>query len=137
MVSLVNTQLASGGKYTVTNQDLKGTGRMGLPSYAMPDSNLYMLEIDPTSLEAVKRLLKIPWKENKMIDIHSHIVFDVDDGPKNRAESKALLEEAYAQGVRTLSQPLIVEKGCLKHLRIKLQLILAKSNSWLEKLHRI
>jgi len=37
-----------------------------------------------------------------MIDIHSHIVFDVDDGPKNRAESKALLEEAYAQGVRTI-----------------------------------
>ena len=58
MVSLVNTQLASGGKYTVTNQDLKGTGRMGLPSYAMPDSNLYMLEIDPTSLEAVKTAIK-------------------------------------------------------------------------------
>ena len=37
-----------------------------------------------------------------MIDIHSHIVFDVDDGPKNKAESKALLEEAYAQGVRTI-----------------------------------
>jgi len=58
MVSLVNTQLASGGKYTVTNQDLKGTGRMGLPSYAMPDSNLYMLEIDPTSLETVKTAIK-------------------------------------------------------------------------------
>ena len=58
MVSLVNTQLASGGKYTVTNQDLKGTGRMDLPSYAMPDSNLYMLEIDPTSLEAVKTAIK-------------------------------------------------------------------------------
>ncbi|HGQ1520595.1 TPA: CpsB/CapC family capsule biosynthesis tyrosine phosphatase, partial [Streptococcus pneumoniae] len=26
-----------------------------------------------------------------MIDIHSHIVFDVDDGPKSREESKALL----------------------------------------------
>ncbi|MFS9098882.1 capsular polysaccharide biosynthesis protein Cps4B [Streptococcus infantis] len=37
-----------------------------------------------------------------MIDIHSHIVFDVDDGPKNKAESKALLEEAYAQGARTI-----------------------------------
>ena len=58
MVSLVNTQLASGGKYTVTNQDLKGIGRMGLPSYAMPDSNLYMLEIDPTSLETVKAAIK-------------------------------------------------------------------------------
>ena len=37
-----------------------------------------------------------------MIDIHSHIVFDVDDGPQSRGESKALLEEAYAQGVRTI-----------------------------------
>ncbi|HGE2919455.1 TPA: capsular polysaccharide biosynthesis protein Cps4B [Streptococcus pneumoniae] len=37
-----------------------------------------------------------------MIDIHSHIVFDVDDGPKSREESKALLAEAYRQGVRTI-----------------------------------
>lgn len=37
-----------------------------------------------------------------MIDIHSHIVFDVDDGPRSRGESKVLLEEAYAQGVRTI-----------------------------------
>ncbi|EHE31730.1 tyrosine-protein phosphatase cpsB [Streptococcus pneumoniae 2070108] len=37
-----------------------------------------------------------------MIDIHSHIVFDVDDGPKSREESKALLEESYRQGVRTI-----------------------------------
>ena len=58
MVGLVNTQLASGGKYTVTSQDLKGTGRMGLPSYAMPDSNLYMLEVDQDSLETVKATIK-------------------------------------------------------------------------------
>ena len=37
-----------------------------------------------------------------MIDIHSHIVFDVDDGPKTIENSRALLEEAYAQGVRTI-----------------------------------
>lgn len=37
-----------------------------------------------------------------MIDIHSHIVFDVDDGPKNRKETKQLLEESYRQGVRTI-----------------------------------
>ena len=37
-----------------------------------------------------------------MIDIHSHIVFDVDDGPKTIEDSRALLEEAYAQGVRTI-----------------------------------
>ena len=37
-----------------------------------------------------------------MIDIHSHIVFDVDDGPKTIEDSRVLLEEAYAQGVRTI-----------------------------------
>lgn len=37
-----------------------------------------------------------------MIDIHSHIIFDVDDGPKSIGESKALLKEAYNQGVRTI-----------------------------------
>ena len=58
MVSLVNAQLASGGKYTVITRDLKGTGRMDLPSYAMPDSNLYMLEVDPTSLETLKTEIK-------------------------------------------------------------------------------
>ena len=37
-----------------------------------------------------------------MIDIHSHIIFDVDDGPKSIEESKKLLREAYSQGVRTI-----------------------------------
>ena len=31
---------------------------MDFPSYAMPDSNLYMLEIDPTSLETIKTAIK-------------------------------------------------------------------------------
>ena len=58
MVSLVNAQLVSGGKYTVITRDLKGTGRMDLPSYAMPDSSLYMLEVDPNSLETLKTEIK-------------------------------------------------------------------------------
>ena len=37
-----------------------------------------------------------------MIDIHSHIVFDVDDGPKSIEDSRALLKEAYAQGTRII-----------------------------------
>ncbi|TWS94594.1 MULTISPECIES: capsular polysaccharide biosynthesis protein Cps4B [unclassified Streptococcus] len=37
-----------------------------------------------------------------MIDIHSHIIFDVDDGPKTLAESIALVTESYQQGVRTI-----------------------------------
>ena len=50
MMDLVNTQLESGGNYKVNSQDLKGTGRTDLPSYAMPDSNLYMMEIDESKL---------------------------------------------------------------------------------------
>ena len=37
-----------------------------------------------------------------MIDIHSHIVFGVDDCPRTREESLALLQEAFSQGVRTI-----------------------------------
>ena len=58
MMDLVNTQLESGGSYKVNSQDLKGTGRMGLPSYAMPDSNLYMMEIDDSSLAAAKSAIQ-------------------------------------------------------------------------------
>ena len=58
MMDLVNTQLESGGNYKVNSQDLKGTGRMDLPSYAMPDSNLYMMEIDDSSLASVKTAIQ-------------------------------------------------------------------------------
>lgn len=58
MIDLVNDQLESGGSYKVNSQDLKGTGQMGLPSYAMPDSNLYMMEIDDSSLAAVKSAIQ-------------------------------------------------------------------------------
>ena len=37
-----------------------------------------------------------------MIDVHSHIVFDVDDGPKTLEESLDLIGESFAQGVRTI-----------------------------------
>lgn len=37
-----------------------------------------------------------------MIDIHSHIIFDVDDGPQTVEESRRLLIESYRQGVRTI-----------------------------------
>lgn len=37
-----------------------------------------------------------------MIDIHSHIIFDVDDGAQTLEDTRALLEESYRQGVRTV-----------------------------------
>lgn len=44
--------------YKVNSQDLKGTGRTDLPSYAMPDSNLYVMEIDDSSLAVVKAAIQ-------------------------------------------------------------------------------
>ena len=49
-----------------------------------------------------------------MIDIHSHIIFGVDDGAKNENDTKDLLEESYRQGVRKIIAPLIEDKECLK-----------------------
>ncbi|MGT2771452.1 capsular polysaccharide biosynthesis protein Cps4B [Streptococcus marimammalium] len=37
-----------------------------------------------------------------MIDVHSHIIFDVDDGPSTLDESISLLKMAYSQGVRKI-----------------------------------
>lgn len=54
MTDLVNRQLEKGGRYDVQSQDLKGTGRMDLPSYAMPGSQLYMMEVSQDSLASVK-----------------------------------------------------------------------------------
>lgn len=55
MMSLVNSQLESGSKYTVKSQALTGTGSTGeLTSYAMPNASLYMLSIDESSLAKAK-----------------------------------------------------------------------------------
>lgn len=37
-----------------------------------------------------------------MIDLHSHIIFDVDDGPEDLQEAYDLVVESYKQGVRQL-----------------------------------
>lgn len=58
MMNLINTQLESGGSYNVTSQALTGTGNTGLPSYAMPEANLYMMEIDQNSLTAAKAAIQ-------------------------------------------------------------------------------
>lgn len=50
IMGLVNAQLETGASYTVTSQAVTGTGRMDLPSYAMPSSQLYMMELSPDSL---------------------------------------------------------------------------------------
>lgn len=58
MMNLINTQLESGGSYNVTSQALTGTVNTGLPSHAMPEANLYMMEIDQNSLAAAKAAIQ-------------------------------------------------------------------------------
>ena len=56
-----------------------------------------------------------------MIDIHSHIVFDVDDGPKTIDDSRALLEESYRQGVRTIISTSHRRKGMFETPEAKIE----------------
>ncbi|HEM5180543.1 TPA: LCP family protein [Streptococcus suis] len=58
IIELVNTQLESGTQFTVESQALAGSGRTDLLSYAMPDSQLYMLEINQESLEQTKAAIQ-------------------------------------------------------------------------------
>ncbi|MGV3029892.1 LCP family glycopolymer transferase CpsA [Streptococcus suis] len=59
MMKLVNTQMESSGNYTVQSQALQGTGSTGLlPSYAMPGYQLYMMEVNPDSLNQMKAAMQ-------------------------------------------------------------------------------
>ena len=59
MMKLVNTQLDSGKKFTVTSQEVTGTGSTGeLTSYAMPSSSLYMIKLDDASVEKASKAIK-------------------------------------------------------------------------------
>ncbi|MCE2205564.1 LytR family transcriptional regulator [Streptococcus thermophilus] len=57
--ALANTQLDSGSKFTVTSQAVTGTGSTGqLTSYAMPNSSLYMMRLDDSSVESASQAIK-------------------------------------------------------------------------------
>lgn len=58
IIGLINTQLESGTQFMVESQALTGTGRSDLPSYAMPGSQLYMVDINQDSLERVKTAIQ-------------------------------------------------------------------------------
>lgn len=58
MMNLVNSQLETGGLYSVESTDLTGVGSMDLPSYAMPNSKLYMMEVDENKLQSIKDAMK-------------------------------------------------------------------------------
>lgn len=57
--ALANTQLDSGSKFTVTSQVVTGTGSTGqLTSYAMPNSSLYMMKLDDSSVASASQAIK-------------------------------------------------------------------------------
>ena len=57
--ALANTQLDSGSKFTVTSQAVTGTGSTGqLTSYAMPNSSLYMMKLDDSSVASASQAIK-------------------------------------------------------------------------------
>lgn len=59
MMKLVNTQLDSGKKFTVTSQEVTGTGSTGeLTSYAMSSSSLYMIKLDDASVAKASQAIK-------------------------------------------------------------------------------
>ena len=59
MMKLVNAQLDSGKKFTVTSQEVTGTGSTGqLMSYAMPSSSLYMIQLDDASVAKASQAIK-------------------------------------------------------------------------------
>ena len=59
VMSLANQQLSSGREFSVASQALTGTGTMGLPSYAMPGSNLYVMRVDDNSLNEMKENINL------------------------------------------------------------------------------
>lgn len=55
LLAIANKQIADGNRFTVTSQDVTGTGSTGmLKSYAMPEANLYMYSLDEQSLSKAK-----------------------------------------------------------------------------------
>ncbi|WP_298193282.1 LCP family protein [uncultured Streptococcus sp.] len=59
MMSLVNEQLDSGKTFIFSSQEVTGTGSTGqLTSYAMPNANLYMIQLDDASVAKASQAIK-------------------------------------------------------------------------------
>lgn len=66
MMTIANSQIENKESFSVTSQDVTGTGSTGqLPSYAMPGSALYMLKLDDASLNQAKDAIKATMEGNE------------------------------------------------------------------------
>ena len=58
LMELINSQLDSQAQWSIETTEVKGQGKMGLPSYAMPGHNLYMYQLDKDSVKEVSEKIK-------------------------------------------------------------------------------
>lgn len=58
ILKLVNMEISNPGSWNIENISLKGQGKMGLKSYAMPGSNLYMYLPDEGSIREISDQIK-------------------------------------------------------------------------------
>lgn len=57
MIELINNQISSNSGWDIQTIEIQGSGQEGLPSYAMPDHQLYMYVPEASSVKAVGNLL--------------------------------------------------------------------------------
>lgn len=86
-MSIVNEQLSSSSKFKITSQEITGTGSIGeLPSYAMPTASLYMIQLEDSNVQVLRKQSKISWRANKNSEKSSHCI--IDDGVISKDENK-------------------------------------------------
>lgn len=65
VIKLINQQIDYGKSWQIDTTEVKGTGQMGLPSYAMPGSNLYMHVLNEDSVKEVSEKIEKTLSEDK------------------------------------------------------------------------
>lgn len=65
VMELINSQLQTGESYTITSQAITGTERLDLPSFARPDTQTHMMEINQESLEQARQAIQATMQGNE------------------------------------------------------------------------
>ena len=58
MIQLVNYQIEDSRDWSIETQALEGSGASGLPSYLMPNADLYMMKPNEDSIKEVKEKIE-------------------------------------------------------------------------------
>lgn len=57
IIKIINEQIADPSAWTFETANVTGVGARGLPSYAMPGYNLYMMKVDEKSVQAAHQMM--------------------------------------------------------------------------------